>query len=107
MNIDQRMHRRFHFFAAWAFVIAALALWVPISWEADRMQPGTLIHVDLGVLKPLRVTWHSSADGFWFGFSEVRGVAFALSAVLTAAVVVAAREMFRRSRPTAAPLVTP
>jgi hypothetical protein len=81
----------------WAFAIAAVALWIPLSWQADPNQPGAhVLHVDFGALKPFRATWQSSAAGFWFGFSEVRMWALALSAVLTTAAVIAARESYRR-----------
>jgi hypothetical protein len=96
MNCNWRTDRRLHLVAATAFVLAAVALWVPLSWGPDPNRPGTHFHLDFGVLKPLRATWESSAEGFWFAFSDVRVVALGLSAVLTAAAVIAARQNYRR-----------
>ncbi len=97
MNIDQHTYRRLCLVATWAFIVAAIALWVPWSWQTDPTQQGKyILHLTFGVLEPLRATWQSSADGFWLGFSGVRLVALLLSAVLTVAAVMAARETYRR-----------
>jgi hypothetical protein len=102
MTIDKRTYRRLLRLTAWAFLIAAGALWIPLSWQSRLDRPGTHIDLDFGAMKPLRATWQSSADGFWFAFSGLRGGEFLLSAVLTAGAAIAAREMDRRSR--AAPM---
>jgi hypothetical protein len=96
MNIERWTDRRPYRLATWALVLATVTLWWPLSWERDPNPPGTHLHVDFGVLKPLRATWQSSADGFWFAFSDVRGVALVLTAVLTAATLIAARETSHR-----------
>jgi hypothetical protein len=96
MNNRRRTDRRLHLLAAAAFVLAAVALWLPLSWERDLNRPGTQFHLDFGVLKPLRATWQSSAEGFWFAFSDVRTVALGLSIVLTVAALIAARQSYRR-----------
>ena len=96
MGIEQWDGRRLYRLATWSFVIAAVALWLPLSWGKAPNRPGTHLSVDFGVLKPLRATWQSSADGFWFAFSDVRGVALVLTIVLTAAALIAARETARR-----------
>ena len=101
MNIEQWADRRFCRLAAYVFAIAAVALWFPLSWEKDPNRPGNLFHLDFGVLKPLRATWQSSADGFWFAFSDLRIVALMLSTVLTVAALIAARESYRRYGKTA------
>ena len=97
MNTEQWADWRLYRLAAWVFVIAAVALWLPLSWEKDPNRPGTHFHLDFGVLKPLGATWQSSADGFWFAFSDLRIAALLLSAVLTVAALIAARESYRRS----------
>jgi len=96
-HADQRSYR-LHQFARWLFVIAAAALWIPFSWRANPNKPGTHVDVELGVLKPLQATWESSPNGFWLSFSDLRVGAFLLSVVLTAAAVIAASEMYRKSR---------
>jgi hypothetical protein len=96
MNIEQWADRRLLRLGTWAFLIAAAVLWLPLSWVQDPNQPGTCFHLDFGVLKPIRATWQSSADGFWFAFSDVRIAALVLSAVLTAAALIAAHETYRR-----------
>ena len=96
MNIEKWAGRRFYRLAAWIFIAAGVALWLPMSWEEDLNRPGTHIYLDFGMLKPLRATWQSSANGFWFAFSNVRIVALAMSAVLTVAAVIAARESYQR-----------
>jgi hypothetical protein len=96
MNIEQWADRRLYRLATWAFALAAVALWLPMSGERDPNRPGTHLHLDFGVLKPLRATWQSSADGFWFAFSDVRIAELVLSAVLTVAALIAARETYRR-----------
>jgi hypothetical protein len=100
MQINPRTYRRLRQVAAWAFVVAAVSLWAPLSWQTDPHQPGKyVLHLGIGVLEPLRATWQSSADGFWFGFSEVRIVPLLLSEILTLAAILAAREQFRNCRP--------
>lgn len=96
MNIEKWGGPRFYRLAAWVFVIAGVALWVPLSWEKDLNRPGTQIHLDFGVLKPLRATWQSSADGFWLAFSNVQIAALLLSTVLSVAAFIAARESYCR-----------
>lgn len=91
-----RADRRLHLLAAAAFALAAVVLWLPLSWERAPNLPGAPSHLDFGVLKPLRATWQSSAEGFWFAFTDVRIVALALSVVLTVAAIRAARESYRR-----------
>jgi hypothetical protein len=98
MTIDRQSYRRLCVAAVWAFAVAAVALWVPLTWQTDPNQAGMhVLHVDFGALKPFRATWQSSANGFWLDISDVRAVALALSAVLTAAAVIAARTTYRCS----------
>lgn len=94
---DQQLSRLSHF-ARWLFIIAVMALWVPLSWQANPNSPGTHVDVGFGAIKPLQATWESSSNGFWFGFSDLRAGAFLLSVILTAAAIIAAREMDRKSR---------
>jgi hypothetical protein len=97
MHIDQTTYRQLWNMAKWAFVIGIAALWLPLSWQTLPNQSGThTVHLDLGVLQPLRATWQSSAAGFWFGFSEVRFLALALTTVFTVAALTAVRESTRR-----------
>jgi hypothetical protein len=102
MTIDRQGYQRLGIAAMWAFAIAAVALWVPLTWQTDPNQVGVhVLHVDFGALKPFRATWQSSANGFWLDVSDIRAVALALSAVLTAAAVIAARTTYRWSHTTA------
>ena len=103
---DQRLLRLSQF-AKWLFIIAVIALWVPLSWQANPNTPGTHVDMEFGAIKPLQATWESSADGFWFGFSDLRVGAFLLSVVLTAAAIIAAREMDRQSRIASPAAVSP
>lgn len=104
MKHEQRTYRRFYLLATWAFALATVALWFPVSWESAANGPGTVIHVDFGVLRPVRATWNASADGFWLAFSDLRVGAWVLSLVLTAAAILAARQTYRQSRLTDSPV---
>ena len=100
MTTDPTTRWRFYRLAMWAFAAAILALWLPLSWQSNPNAQGRHVDVDFGVLAPLRATWESSPNGFWFVFTDLRWGAFALSAVLTVAALIAAREMYRKSRTT-------
>lgn len=94
----RRTYRRFYILATWAFALATVALWFPLTWETIPGAPGTKINVDFGVLQPVRATWDSSPNGFWLAFTDLRLGAWVLSVVLTAAAILAARQTYRQAR---------
>jgi hypothetical protein len=107
MNLNQNQRRLLYSLATAALLIAIAALWVPTSWQTLANQQGEWVgeqaavtQIDFGVLKPLRLTWESSPNGFWLGFAAVRMFPLFLSVTLTVAAAVVARQTYRLSRPT-------
>ena len=102
MNLDPNKRRLVYGFATTALLIAIAALWLPSSWQV-RVNPqgewvgapASVTHIGLGVLKPLRLTWESSPNGFWFSFSAIRAAPLFLSVTLTGAAVIVARRTYR------------
>ncbi len=99
---DRNYRRLVYGFATAALVIAAAALWLPSSWQAAVNAqgewvgaPASVTHVGLGALKPLRLPWESSPDGFWLGLSAIRVAPLFLSVTLTVAAVLVARRTYR------------
>jgi hypothetical protein len=106
MNLDQRKRRLLYVAATTALLIAIAALWVPTSWQAGANAqgewvgaPASVARIDFGTLQPLRLTWETSPNGFWLGFTAVRVFPLFLSVTLTVAAAVAAWQTHRRSRP--------
>jgi hypothetical protein len=88
-----------------ALVISIVALWAPVSWQSLANQQGehvgngaSITHIELGALRPLRLSWESSPNGFWLGFSAVRVFPMFLTVTLTAAAAVVAWRINRLSR---------
>jgi len=105
MNLDPKTRRLFFSLATLALVISIVALWVPTSWQSLANQQGenvgnnaSITHIDFGVLKPLRLTWESSPNGFWLGFTAVRAFPMFLTITLTAAAAMVAWRINRLSR---------
>jgi hypothetical protein len=105
MNLDPKIRRLFLSFATAALVIAIVALWVPTSWQSLANQKGEhaghnamLTHIELGVLRPLRLSWESSPSGYWLGFTAVRVFPLFLTVTLTAAAAIVAWRINRLSR---------
>jgi hypothetical protein len=102
MMLDPKQRRTVYALATTALLIAIAALWLPSSWQEARNPqgkwvgaPASVTHIGLGALKPLRLTWESSPNGFWLGFSAVRVVPLFLSVTLTVAAIIVARRMYR------------
>jgi hypothetical protein len=102
MRLDPNKRRLVYGFATIALAISVAALWLPSSWQAVGNpqgewvgSPASVTHIGPGVLKPLRLTWGSSPNGFWLGFSAIRVVPLFLSVTLTVAAVIVARQMYR------------
>ncbi len=101
MNLEPNKRRLVYGFATTALLIAIAALWLPSSWQAGVNPqgewvggPASVTHIGLGVLKPLRLTWESSPNGFWLGFSAIRVFPLFLSVTLTVAAVIVARRTY-------------
>lgn len=89
-------------FATIALLMAIAALWFPSSWQRGVNlggewveAPASVTHIGLGVMKPLQLTWESSPNGFWLGFSALRVAPLFLSATLTIAAVIVARRTYQ------------
>ncbi len=102
MKLDPNKRRFVYGFATIALLIAIAALWLPSSWQAVVKPqgewvgaPASVTHIGLGVLRPLRLTWESSPNGFWLGFSAIRVAPLFLSVTLTIAAVIVARRTYR------------
>lgn len=102
MKLDRNKRRLVYGFATTALVIAIAALWVPSSWQAVANPhgewvgaPASVTHIGLGVVKPLRLTWESSPNGFWLGFSAIRVFPLFLSVTLTVAAAIVAQRTYR------------
>jgi hypothetical protein len=102
MKLDPNKRRLVYGFATTALLIAIAALWLPSSWQAGATPqgewigaPASVTHIGLGVLKPLRLTWEWSPNGFWLGLSAIRVVPSFLSVTLTVAAVIVARRTVR------------
>jgi hypothetical protein len=102
MKLDPNKRRLVYGFATTVLVIAIAALWLPSSWQAVVNPqgewvgaPASVTHIGLGVPKPLRLTWESSPNGFWLGFSAIQVFPLFLSVTFTAAAVIVARRTCR------------
>jgi hypothetical protein len=102
MRLDPNTRRLVYGFATIALLFSVAALWLPSSWQAvinPQVQwveaQVSATHIWLGVLKPLRLTWESSPNGFWLGFSAIRVAPLFLSVTLTVAAVIVARRTCR------------
>ena len=89
------------------FVIVAILIWIPVSWETRVRDPqGEATLIEVGILHPLLVTWESWAEGVQFRVAEVRWPRLIGSAALTlAAGMLGAPWCYRRSRQSAGPSV--
>jgi hypothetical protein len=101
MKLDPNKRRLVYGFATTALLIAITALWLPSSWQAVVNPQGVWVgaqasvtHIGLGALKPLRLTWESSPNGFWLSFSAIRVAPLFLSVTLTVAAVLVARRTY-------------
>jgi hypothetical protein len=101
MNLEPNKRRVVYGFATTALLIAIAALWLPSSWQAVANPQGEFVgarasvtHIGLGVLRPLRLTWESSPNGFWLSLSAIRVVPLFLSVTLTVAAVIVARRTY-------------
>jgi hypothetical protein len=97
MKLDPNKRRLVYGLATFALLIAIAALWFPTSWQMAGNRQGewvgaqsSVTHVGLGVLQPLRLTWESSAQGFWLGFTGIRFFSLFLSLTLTVAAALVA-----------------
>ena len=102
MKLDPNERRLVYGFATTALLIAIAALWLPSSWQAGATPqgewigaPASVTHIGLGVLRPLRLTWESSPNGFWLGLSAIRAAPLFLSVTLTVAAAIVARRTYR------------
>jgi hypothetical protein len=105
MVLHRKARRLLYAVAPFALLIAVVALWVPTSWQAGPQKQGEWVgkgaavtHVYLGALRPLRLTWESSANGFWLGCTAVRTFPLFLSVTLTVAAVLVAWQTIRARR---------
>jgi hypothetical protein len=107
MNLAPNRQRLVYELATLVLLIAIAALWVPTSWQAAGNRHGewvgaqaSVTHVGLGALKPLRLTWESSANGFWLSLTGIRLFPLSLSVTLTVAAAIVAAWTYRlRSQP--------
>lgn len=104
MNLEPNKQRLAYGVATIALVIAIAALWLPTSWQAAADPQGkwvapqeSVTHIRLGVLKPLRLTWESGPNGFWFAFSAIQVFPLFLSVTLTVAAAIVAWRTYRRA----------
>ncbi len=102
MRLDPNTRRLVYGFATTALLIASAAHWLPSSWQAVVTPqgewvgaPASATHIGVGVLKPLRLTWESSPNGFWLSFSAIRVAPLFLSETLTVVAVLVARRTYR------------
>lgn len=95
--------------AAAAFVVAAILVWTPLSWETQARNPqGQVTLIEVGILHPFTFAWESWAEGVQFRVAEVRSLRLAGSAALTlAAGMLGAPWCYRRNRQTAEQAVQP
>jgi 4-amino-4-deoxy-L-arabinose transferase-like glycosyltransferase len=92
-----------------AFVVAAVLIWVPRSWDTHPRDPrGEVTLIEVGLLHPLKFAWESWAEGVQFQVVEVRPLPLAGSAALTlAAGMLGAPWCYRRSKRDAEPGAAP
>lgn len=83
--------------ATLALLVAVVSLWFPLSWQITADQPGAfvgegarVVHIEIGVLRPLRLTWESSAQGYWLSVTAVRAFPLFLSVTFTLSAAIAA-----------------
>ena len=102
MKLDPHQRWLVYGFATTALLLALAALWLPSSWQAAANPqgewvgaPASVTHLGLGVLRPLRLTWESSPNGFWLGISAIRVAPLFLAVTLTVAAVLVARRTYR------------
>lgn len=95
--------------ATTAFVVAAVLVWVPQTWDTHPRQPqGQVTRIEVGLLRPLTFAWESWDEGVQFQVVGVRPLPLVGSAVLTlAAGMLGAPWCYRRSKRTAEPGAAP
>lgn len=104
-KLDPQKRQLLHTVASLALLVALVALWIPVSWETVSPAPGELsgeelsiINWELGVLRPLRLTWETSDRGFWLRFSAIRAFPLFLTVTLSISAAAMALRNYRLAR---------